>query len=67
MTDHGRRRAAVEITVERLNAECAAAGMPQGYRVGVNVDDVPYVALADSDAVVERVRLDPPTIKRERL
>ena len=69
-TDYSRRQAAVGETVERLNTERAAMGLPPDYIVKLNPDGVPSVAVAGGapENTAERVRLNASsTIKRERL
>lgn len=58
--NHERRRMAVEATVERMNADRAANGLPVGVKVGFTADGVPYLALCGDDAPA-------PKIKRERV
>jgi hypothetical protein len=62
--NHERRRAAVEVTVERVNAERAAIGLPAGVKVGFNADGVPYLALVeDAPRKIVRERVPMPVVK----
>lgn len=67
--DYSKRQTAVEETVKRLNAECAADGLPADYRARHTAGGVPYVGLA---GIRKRERLGTPKrdgggTKRERL
>ena len=63
---HDRRRMAVEVTVERMNVERAAMGLPVGYQVGTTTEGVPCLTLVIEVAKVERVRAAP-RVERMRI
>ena len=45
--NNDRKRAALDVTIERMNAEREAMGLPAGYRVATNEQGVPFLACVD--------------------
>lgn len=65
---YDRKRAALEETVARMNAERAAIGLPPDCRVGFTAQGVPYLAVTDAAPTkAPRVRPPPPVAKPARV